>query len=662
MLPQEPTVLDIRFSVPTDPVWLAIGARSKLEIAVSSDGKALANVRLAFRSADTTIATVDSLGYVRGVRRGATNVHVSLITAAGGGNPPRTALPVRVMIGGMRLARAVDSLFAIGDTLLVRPGYLDAYGEAVSAADSAKIVPTLSLLSAGRAVQLLGPSGPVVAKANGTDTLRASVDTSKVDLVVTVAQRADSVRIPRPDTTFSALGQSRRFSALAWDRRRTAISDQRFNWVSRNANVASVDSTGTVTAKGNGSGWIVVAAVGGWAKARDSVTVIVRQVASKVEVTPDTLRISVADTASLNAEARDANNNPVAAVTFSWSSSNTSVATVDGRGMVTAVDTGRAWIKAKAPSGAADSSLVLAELRADSVAVSPDTLRFTALADTQRLSATAFRQRQPIPGKAIRWSSTMASVATVDSSGLVTAVGNGTAKIVARADAAADTATVTVEQIVDSVVVTPSTVELSVGDTARLEAAIRDRNGFLVSGASATWSTSDSTVARVSPAGLVTAVRVGSAIVTAAAGGKSGSARVSVTVRAKRVVVIPESLRFTALGDTAPLAAQAFDSAGQLIAEKTFTWSSLDTMVARVDQAGLVTAVGNGSTAVVASADGVADTALVVVSQVVDKVLVRPDSAVVQVGDTVRFTAEAQDRLGNVVSGVRFSWSSSDTR
>lgn len=68
-----------------------------------------------------------------------------------------------------------------------------------------------------------------------------------------------------------------------------------------------------------------------------------------------------------------------------------------------------------------------------------------------------------------------------------------------------------------------------------------------------------------------------------------------------------DTLRYA--GDTTLFEAQAFDADNVVIPGKRFQWRSADTAVARVDSAGVVTGVGAGETHIVASVDGVADSA-----------------------------------------------------
>ena len=83
---------------------------------------------------------------------------------------------------------------------------------------------------------------------------------------------------------------------------------------------------------------------------------------------------------------------------------------------------------------------------------------------------------------------------------------------------------------VASVTVTPATASVVAGSTVQLTATAQDASGNTLSGQSFSWSTGNSGVATVSSSGLVTGVAAGTVTITAATGGKSGTATVTVTV------------------------------------------------------------------------------------------------------------------------------------
>jgi dipeptidyl aminopeptidase/acylaminoacyl peptidase len=137
---------------------------------------------------------------------------------------------------------------------------------------------------------------------------------------------------------------------------------------------------------------------------------------------------------------------------------------------------------------------------------------------------------RPVPVPAVQWRTTDAGVATVSATGLVTATGQGEALVVAAAGGRADTALVTVAPPpVAGVDLDVAAVALDEGASQRLVATPRRTDGTPVTGRVVTWSTSDAEVATVGPDGTVTALRPGTATITARVDGRTASAVVTAT-------------------------------------------------------------------------------------------------------------------------------------
>jgi len=139
----------------------------------------------------------------------------------------------------------------------------------------------------------------------------------------------------------------------------------------------------------------------------------------------------------------------------------------------------------------------------------------------------------------VTWTSSDPDVATVSATGLVTAVGNGTAIITATSGGVSGTATVTVAQQAAVVAVSPEATTLTaLGATAPLAATVRDAGGSVMVGAAIAWASSNTDVATVSAAGVVTAVGNGTATITATSGGVSGTATVTVAIPPSTLTVL----------------------------------------------------------------------------------------------------------------------------
>lgn len=192
-----------------------------------------------------------------------------------------------------------------------------------------------------------------------------------------------------------------------------------------------------------------------------------------------------------------------------------------------------AMAAAVACSGGGGSTSLPPMARVASVSLSPSAIT-VEVGRTSQLTATARdASGNSMNGRTVTWSSTDATVATVSASGVVTGVRDGGPVAVSAAvDGRVAVAQVTVASSpVASVTLTPSAVTVPVGSGTQFAATLRDAAGGTVTGRSVSWSSSNTAVATVSSAGLVTGVAIGGPVtITAVSEGRSGSATVTVTL------------------------------------------------------------------------------------------------------------------------------------
>ncbi len=319
-------------------------------------------------------------------------------------------------------------------------------------------------------------------------------------------------------------------------------------------------------------------------------------VATTVSISPAAVDFSsFGETLQLTAAVVDQNSQPMAGAPVSWTVSDNSVATASTGGLVTAVANGSATVTATSGSAAGTASVTVAQ-RAARVDVSPASVEFLSLGDSVQLTAAPFDANDnAVEDATVAWSSGDDAVATVDSSGLVTAAGNGTASITAQAGAASGAAAVTVLQVIVEMDVVPAAMTLfSLGDTIRLAATGVDANGHPGPAMAVTWVSQNDAVATVDSRGLVTAVRTGSTDVFATAAELLDSAGVTVAQLATEVSVTPEADTL-AVGDMLRLSAVALDANGYEVDDTDYLWSTSNPTAVTVDDTGLVTAVGPGT-------------------------------------------------------------------
>jgi trimeric autotransporter adhesin len=252
-------------------------------------------------------------------------------------------------------------------------------------------------------------------------------------------------------------------------------------------------------------------------------------------------------------------------------------------------------------------------------------------------------------------------VATVNaSSGLVTAVSVGTATITATSEGVSGSATVTVSpEPVATVSVTLGDSSLTVGQTTAASAVVRAAGGGVLTGRVVTWGSSDTLVARVSGAGLVSAVGVGSAVITGTSEGVSGTVTVAVSPAPVASVTLSTPDSSLIQFDTVQVTAVLRDAANNVLTGRTIAWSSSASAIATVSSTGRVAAVGVGTVTITATSEGVSRTLdLTIAPAPVAAVSVTLTASSVQVGNTTQATAELRDARGNVLTGRTVVWSS----
>ena len=240
-----------------------------------------------------------------------------------------------------------------------------------------------------------------------------------------------------------------------------------------------------------------------------------------------------------------------------------------------------------------------------SVSVTPATASLPVGATLQLAAVPEDSAGGALTGRPVTWASSDIDVASVSTSGRVTAGAAGSATVTATSEGKAGSATVTVTLVpVAAVVVSPATAALPVGGTVQLTVTLSDANDNTLTGRPVAWSTSAPTVATVSRSGLVTGKAAGSATITATSEGKTGSAAVTVTlVPVASVVVSPATLTLP-VGSAAQLIVTLKDASGRTLTGRPVAWTSSAPTVATVSPSGLVTANVVGAATLTATSEG----------------------------------------------------------
>ena len=373
---------------------------------------------------------------------------------------------MRVVVPRVTLAPIDTIVTSVGDTVCFRPVPLDARGDTLN-------VPVDSLRpdSAFSAAGAVGGGSArcfAALRATGAVVVRAWLDTVRATTTVTVRPVAARLDVTPDSVRFTSLTAQRQLAVAAFDRRNNAIAAPSVTWTPLNSAVATVNTTGAVTAIGNGA--TLVRATSD--TTRDSVFVVVRQVTRQVTVSPvvDTLRAPGARR-TLRAVAQDSLGLPIPDAGFSWASLAPNTVQLVASGLDTAtfqaVSEGGASVDVRGTAGGkAADTLARLEVRytLTTVTIAPKQPTLSHVGDTLRFTATGQdASGATIPNASVIWSSSDTFKIAIDSlSGLATARDSGSALIRGRHDASVqDTTTASVKPPVlaaDITLVTDSAV------------------------------------------------------------------------------------------------------------------------------------------------------------------------------------------------------------
>jgi uncharacterized protein YjdB/peptidoglycan/xylan/chitin deacetylase (PgdA/CDA1 family)/lysophospholipase L1-like esterase len=449
-------------------------------------------------------------------------------------------------------------------------------------------------------------SGIVTAIKAGTVTITAtSNSTSTIKQSVTIAIAnilPSSIAITPTGAQSVTAGSSLSLTATIAP---TNAFNKTVTWTSSDANIASVDGTGKVT--GIKAGSVTITATSNAVSSVIATTsVLVSNIlVSGIVVIPTSKTLLIGQTTQITASVSPSN---ATLKTYTWASSNASIVSVDANGNINAIALGSATISATAndASGISGTCIITVNpILPISIAAND-----IAMPVTETAGKTISYSFTPTTttDKSVTFVSANPSIATVDANGLVLPISAGTTTVTITSSTLSSitkivTITIT-STIIDitGVTVDIPTLTLSLGKTQTITPTVTPANA---SGTTITWSSSDATIASVDANGIITAVKPGNATitVTVTAGSFTKTATTVVTVQA--VLVSSIILNQTALNLTVastPISLSPTVSPATAT-NNTLVWSSNNTSVATVSQAGVVSAVGIGSATITCSAN-----------------------------------------------------------
>lgn len=495
----------------------------------------------------------------------------------------------------------------------------------------------VATVDANGTVTLVGPGS--------TSIIATSEDNPLVTAICNITVGVPVTSITLDDLTKTMyVGESTRLGYLITP---TNASNKNITWSSTNTSIVSVDSTGLVTARAEGIAVIIVKTQDG--SIIKTSTITVKQKASGVALDVKDVEINVGQTFTMPYTITPAN---ATDLTITWESTDSKVVTVDSKGKITGVSSGKAVIIAKPSIGGAMYANVTVLQQPTGIQLNFEE-KTIVVGEKFKLKASFIPSDSTVKG--VNWSSSNNKVARVTAAGNVTGLKGGTAIITGKTADGKLTAfsIVHVVERVTTIKLNQTSYRLGLNKSYTLKATVETN---AATNPSVTWSSSDPKIATVDSKGKVTGRKLGYATITAKANDGS-NVEASATIRVVRLVTsvkLNKSTVTTVVGRTFQLKATINPSNATY---KTANWSSSDENIAIVDSDGNVTALKEGNVTITAKAkdsSGKSASAYVIVQPRTPStsVTILNQNLTMVVGET----QVLQKAINPIASNDRFTW------
>ena len=425
---RSPTVMRVDITPPS--VSIVAGETGDLTVAArDSSGVVLIGRAVEWRSGNNTVAVVSNAGRVRAIAPGSAAITATVDGVAGSSVVTVVPMPIATV----SVALAATSIMVGGTT--------QATATARDAANNVLTGRAVTWASSNPAVATVSTSGLVTTLTVGSTTITATSEGQSGGALITVTAvpvASVSVTLAAPSVTAGSTTQA---TAVTRDAATNVLSGRAITWSSSNTAVATVNSSGLVTTLAVGTATITATSEG---QSGGAVITVASVPVATVSVSLASPSVTVGATSQATATTRDASNNVLTGRAVTWSSSNTAAATVNASGLVTTLAVGTATITAtsEGQSGTADISVTAEPVATVTVTLAAPTV---AIGDSTQATAVARdASNNVLTGRVVTWNSSNTAVATVSATGVVTAIGAGSATITATSETKSGTAVLTV--------------------------------------------------------------------------------------------------------------------------------------------------------------------------------------------------------------------------
>jgi uncharacterized protein YjdB len=498
--------------------------------------------------------------------------------------------------------------------------------------------------SSDTTIATVNSSGSAGGVAAGVVTIKAQTSGMQATATLTVTTAGTNLAsiTVSPAGTSIPVSTSQQFSATGnYSDGSSRDLTSLVSWSSSATSFATIDVNGVAT--GVAAGPTTISATLGSVTGSTGLTVSAPTISSIV-VTPAGVTLGIGVTQAYTATAIYTNGTSQGLSSgVTWTSSQPSVASVNNSGLATTLSPGPTTITATVGSFSDSSTLTVVAANLVSISVTPTPVSIAAGTDQQFTAVGSFDDGSTQVLTAAIWSSSATGIAIVNSSGLATGTGVGTATISAKSGSVTGSATLTVTgATLVSIAVTPASPSMAIGTAMQFAATgtFSDSSQQDIS-TSVLWSSSAPAVTTINAQGVATSAGTGTSNITATFGSVSGFTTLTVSnVSLVSISISPAnprinqgtSIKFTAIG--------TFSDNSTSSNLSGLSWKSSKPSMANVRQSGVAHGKKVGSVTISATASGITGTTtLTIGTGTLQSIAVSPGNPSVSAGSTQQFSA-----------------------
>lgn len=534
------------------------------------------NTGIVWESANNAIATVSN-GVVNGIEFGQTYVVCSSVQTPG-------AKDTIIVIVAERMPTSITlpdtRTITMGQSITLTPTILP-----TNADDK-----TVTWTSSNSNIASVSPEGIVFGEYVGTATITATTSNNLPASTIVTVNPVDALSIDLSETSLSLFVDEQHSLTATILPENTY--DKTITWTSTQSAVASVVN-GVITAHTPGTTTIRAISHNGLTVECDVTVAHILPESIIITAVLDSMNVSTTQTLSVEFSPANTTNTSI-----TWSSSNTSVLSINSFGQVTAQNPGTVIITATTVNGKSNTiTIVVRPISAQSVSLNTNTIQIQTT-ESQQLIATVLPHNTT--NKTITWTSSNPEIASVNSSGLVT--GNSVGDVVITATTSNGISTscnVNVRLFtvaVQSVTMSTNTLNLFVSQDQQIFANVLPSNA---TNKTLVWTSDRISVATVSQNGTITAQTVGTAkIIATASNGIADTCIVTVLPILAETIEINHSNILLGIGESQQVFAHITP---ENTTNKSVVWSTKNSDIATVQNNGTVLGISEGSTYIYAT-------------------------------------------------------------